>query len=85
MKIRTNWCVYSSLFLGISLSIYSRNVCPYVCLFVCLSFTSRLEGGLLRETGRVDRKEGGNGEGGFLCEGGHPFPQLRRVTQLVHS
>ena len=41
-------------------------------------------GGLPRETGRVDRKKGGQWEGGISmieCQGGHCFPEQRRVTQ----
>ena len=47
------------------------------------------KGGVLpKETGRVDRKDGGNGEGGISvmeCLGGHTFPEQRRVTQLVYT
>ena len=42
-------------------SIYTKQK----CLFVCLSCLEEV-GGLLRETGRIDRKEGGNGEVDFF-------------------
>ena len=51
---------------------------------VCLSVTFEMGGGgegLPRETGRVDRKEGRNGEGGISMmeyQGGHTFASNAR-------
>ena len=58
----------------------------FVCLFVC---PSRLEGGGAAEGDGEGGQEGGwqwgRGISMMECQGGHSFPEQRRVTQLVYA
>ena len=51
--------------LSLSLYIYNRNVCPFVCLSVCPSCFGK-GGGAAEGDGEVCQEGGGNGERGFL-------------------
>ena len=59
-----------------------------VCLSVCLSVTFGRVGGWHGAVAEEDGQEGWGQWGGGIsmmeCQGGHTFPEQRRVTQLVY-